>query len=217
MNEEKTVSYTSTNTYETLNTFTAKTKHIWLVFHGLGHLTHYFIEHFKTLPAEEHFVIAPQAPSKYYQDKKYKYVGASWLTRVNREVEMQNNLAYIDAVYKAEIASKLSTRHNFIVMGFSQGVSIATRWLAKRKIYCTSLILHSGKIPHEFQKTDFMHLADTNVYLVYGDKDPLITKELLQSEKEYAASVFLRAPQIKTFAGKHEVDSKTLVAFAQDF
>ena len=92
MREEKTVSYTTTNTYQTLNTFTPKTEEIWMVCHGLGHLTKYFLNHFEKLDPEKHYIIAPQAPSKYYQDKRYKYIGASWLTRENTDIEIENVL-----------------------------------------------------------------------------------------------------------------------------
>ena len=115
MREEKTVSYTTTNTYQTLNTFTQKTEVIWMVCHGLGHLTKYFLNHFEKLDPEKHYIIAPQAPSKYYQDKRYKYVGASWLTRENTDIEIENVLNYLDQVYTSEIQPKLNSRIKFCV------------------------------------------------------------------------------------------------------
>ena len=62
---EKQVTYQTTNTYETLNTLSAKTKNIWIVLHGIGFLSKFFIKYFDELNAEENYVIAPQAPSKY--------------------------------------------------------------------------------------------------------------------------------------------------------
>ena len=76
MHPEKQVSYKTTNTYTTLNTFTEKTTTIWMVCHGLGYLSTYFIDHFKGLSPDANYIIAPQAPSKYYQDKSYTYIGA---------------------------------------------------------------------------------------------------------------------------------------------
>ena len=92
MHEEKTVSYTSQNTYYTLNKLTEKTTKIWLVCHGIGYLSPYFLEHFKKLDPERNYIIAPQAPSKYYQDKRYKYIGASWFTRLNTEMETHKQI-----------------------------------------------------------------------------------------------------------------------------
>jgi len=43
---EKEISYQSTNTYSTLNTLTSETKNVWIVFHGIGYLSRYFIQLF---------------------------------------------------------------------------------------------------------------------------------------------------------------------------
>jgi hypothetical protein len=104
MSTEKQVLYTAKNTYDTLNKFTDKTKNIWMVFHGMGYLSRYFIDYFSELNSDENYIIAPQAPSKYYQDKAFKRVGASWLTRENTIAETENILNYVDAVYKNEIS-----------------------------------------------------------------------------------------------------------------
>ena len=144
MASEKSVIYLSSNTYSVLNNYTTKTKNVWIVFHGLGYLSKYFINYFSKINPEENFVIAPQAPSKYYQGKDFKHVGASWLTKENTIEETKNVLAYVDQVYKSEIKVKPP---NLIILGYSQGVSIATRWVAARKINCNHLILHSGGIP----------------------------------------------------------------------
>ena len=142
----KIVSYSNTSTYETLNQLTDKTKNVWVVFHGIGYLSRYFLRYFDELPEEENYVIAPQAPSKYYLKNDYKYVGASWLTKENTGQEIQNIFSYLAAILEKE---KISTNTNVIVFGFSQGVSIATRWLAKTKQSCSKLILYAGGIPEE--------------------------------------------------------------------
>ena len=185
MTSEKQVSYTTQNTYSTLYTLTPKTKNVWLVFHGMGYLSRYFIRHFSKLNSEENFIIAPQAPSKYYQGTEFKHVGASWLTKENTLDETQNVLDYIDAVWKAE---EPATLYRFIVLGYSQGVSIATRWLSSRKIACDELILHSGGIPKELVPTNFEYLPEeTTVTYLYGDKDEYIT-EARKTEAEEVTS-----------------------------
>src|SRR5690554_7690096 len=81
MSLEKIASYQAKSTYHTLNKLTDKTQNIWIVFHGMGYLSRYFIRYFRTLDAKTNYIIAPQAPSKYYQDSTFKHVGASWLDR----------------------------------------------------------------------------------------------------------------------------------------
>src|SRR5690554_4927577 len=121
MSNEQLVFYTASNSYSTLNSFTPKTKNVWMVFHGMGYLSKYFINYFSELNPDENYIIALQAPSKYYQDKTFKRVGASWLTRENTEVETENILNYVDSVYEQEFKEDVP---NLLILGYSQGVSI---------------------------------------------------------------------------------------------
>lgn len=209
MSIQKEVTYTTTNTYHTLNELTEKTKNVWMVFHGMGYLSKYFINYFSELNAEENFIIAPQAPSKYYQGNDFKHVGASWLTRENTQLETQNILKYIDAIYEKELAK---TTANLIVMGYSQGVSIATRWVASRKVQCDKLILHSGGIPNELQPNDFEFLKkDAEVIYLYGNKDQYITEARETEEKLKGTKLFQDRLNIEVFDGIHEVNRELLL------
>ncbi|MDP2686396.1 MAG: esterase [Aequorivita sp.] len=209
MSSQKEVSYKATNTYRTLNSLTEKTKNVWIVFHGMGYLSKYFINYFSELNTEENYIIAPQAPSKYYQDKAFKHVGASWLTRENTVAETQNILNYVDAVFEKEI---FGTLPNLIVLGYSQGVSIATRWVAKRKIQCEKLILHSGGIPKELQASDFEFLnPSAEVIYIYGNKDQYITEARKTEEQLKGTELFQNRLDIRVFDGIHEVSREFLL------
>ena len=211
---EKQVSYTTVNTYSTLNSFTEKTKNIWLVFHGMGYLSKYFTKYFAGLNKDENFIIIPQAPSKYYQGKNFKHVGASWLTRENTVLETKNVLNYIDEVFKTECTSPMP---NFIVMGYSQGVSIATRWLASRQIQCNHLILHSGGIPNELLPEDFSYLKSTSkVTYIYGDKDQYITEARKTEEALKGTNLFGDRLQIEVFNGIHEVHTQFIEELSKE-
>ncbi|SRX54940.1 alpha/beta hydrolase [Aequorivita sp. CIP111184] len=209
MSIQKEVSYTTINTYHTLNKFTEKTKNVWVVFHGMGYLSKYFINYFSELDSDENYIIAPQAPSKYYQDKAFKHVGACWLTRENTVTETQNILNYVDAVFKREVSD---TPPNLIILGYSQGVSIATRWVASRKIQCDKLILHSGGIPEELEPSDFEFLkSSTEVIYVYGDKDQYITEVRKTEEQLKGSMLFKDRLNIEVFNGIHEVNRQFLL------
>jgi predicted esterase len=213
MSLEKEASYRATNTYSTLNTLTEKTKNIWMVFHGMGYLSKYFINYFSELDAAENYIIAPQAPSKYYQGRDFKHVGASWLTRENTLTETQNILNYVDAVFEKEI---LQTIPNLIVLGYSQGVSIATRWVASRKIQCDKLILHSGGIPNELKTQDFEFLKpNAQVIYLYGNKDQYITEARETEEKLKGSKLFQNRLSIEVFEGIHEVNKAFLLKISK--
>lgn len=210
MSSEKRVSYTHTASYSCLNNISEKTRNIWLVFHGMGYLSRYFLRYFSKLDPEENYIIAPQAPSKYYIGPEYKHVGASWLTREDTSEETKNILNYVDEVWKQE---KPTRPVNFIVLGYSQGVSIATRWLASRKMQCDHLILHSGGIPKELTARDFNYLdLNTRVTFIYGDRDEYITESRVKTETLKAKELFGSRLSTKVFKGKHQLN----IQFLQD-
>lgn len=203
---ENSISYTHTNTYTTLNKVTQNTKNIWVVFHGMGYLSKYFVKYFEDLNPEENYIIAPQAPSKYYQDKRFKYIGASWLTKENIETEKENLYSYLDQVWKAELVAIQKSSARLILMGYSQGVSVVTRWMASRKINCDFLLLHSGAIPSELSPIDFTHLSlSTPVTYLYGDKDEYITEARKTEQQLSGTSLFGNRLKIEVFSGVHEV------------
>jgi len=205
---EKEISYKSTNTYSTLNTLTNKTKNVWFVCHGIGYLSKYFLRYFKELDGLENYIIAPQAPSKYYLGSKYKHVGASWLTKENTVKEIDNVMRYLDAVLENE---KLPNHINLIVLGYSQGVSVATRFVASRQLKCNQLVLMSGSIPKELERHDFKFLKDkTKVSLVYGTQDEYFNEQFIKNEKKLFYELFEGDTQFIPFEGNHEVNKEVL-------
>lgn len=208
---EKEISFKITNTYSTLNKLTEKTKNVWFVCHGIGYLSRYFIRLFDDLNPDENYIIAPQASSKYYQGKKFRRVGASWLTKENTPKEIENVLGNLDAVFENE---NIPQDKNLIVLGFSQGVSVSTRWIARRKLKCSKLIIFSGGIPNELTKEDFVFLKEnkTEVHHIVGTNDEYLNGERKQNELKKLDLLFDRVT-IKKFEGTHELKKEILLDF----
>ncbi|WP_010182249.1 alpha/beta hydrolase [Aquimarina agarilytica] len=204
---QKQTSYTAVNTYNTLNELTNRTKNVWLVLHGIGYLSKFFIKHFSSLNAEENYIICPQAPSKYYKDDQYRRVGASWLTKENTLIDTDNVLNYLDAIMKQE---HIPLNCKFIVLGYSQGVSIASRWIAKRKHHCDRLIFISGVFPKELTTADFPHLNEhTILHHSVGSNDPIFDPKNVARQEARMLNIF---PNIKitNHNGGHELNTSLL-------
>jgi len=203
---EKEIVYTISNSYTTLNSLTSKTKNVIFACHGMGYLSRYFLKYFKGLNSDDNYIIIPQAQSKYYIAPKMKHVGASWLTKENTLKEMENIKSYFDSVLSNEKIENL----NFIFLGYSQGVSVAMRYLAKKKIIVSKLILMSGGIPKELTPKDFKYLKNkAAIYYVYGDKDEYITEGFLNSEKKRLENLFSNINYIE-FDGNHEIKTEII-------
>ncbi|HDZ03902.1 hypothetical protein LCGC14_0199240 [marine sediment metagenome] len=207
-NQIKNVTYKTTNTYETLNELNSNTKHVWIVFHGIGFLSRFFLKYFNDLPKEENYIIAPQAPSKYYLKNEYKHVGASWLTKENTAIETENLFNYLDAVLENE---PLPADCEINVFGFSQGVSIAMRYLAYSQLICSKLVIYAGGIPKELKKTDFSYLQNkTEIISIIGNQDEYLTPERLEDENRKLNALFGDNVQHINFNGAHEVRTEII-------
>ncbi|WP_418511718.1 alpha/beta hydrolase [Corallibacter sp.] len=199
---EKEITYKTSNSYATLNHLSSTTKNVWFVCHGMGYLSRYFLRYFEGLNKEENYIIAPQAQSKYYIPPKFRHVGASWLTKENTVKETENVMRYFDAVLEAE---NIPLDKNLIVLGYSQGVSVAMRYVAKRKLQCQQLVLHSGGIPKELTSSDFIFYTGKTT-MIYGTDDEYLNEERIAYEIEHAKSLFGDTVSIHPFEGKHVVN-----------
>lgn len=206
--EKHTVSYTSVNSYVSLNRLSPDTKYVWIAFHGMGHLSRYFLKYFEGLDPKLHYLLAPQAPSKYYLDAQFKHVGASWLTREDTAREMDNILSYLDALMAGVSFPPEAQR---IIFGYSQGVSIALRWVVKRTVRCDHLILYAGGIPEELLPSEVAHLREqTRIRILVGDRDEYISPERWEKEKEKIKNLFEGKAEVDVFEGKHEIKKEII-------
>ncbi len=210
----KTVRYEHQNTYEVLNPIHDHTTHIWLCFHGLGYLAQYFKRYFTGLDPNKHAVIVLQAPSKHYLGTDFKHVGACWLTRVDTTQEMDNNLRYVNEVLNQE---HVYADPRLVLLGYSQGVSIATRFFAQYHFPIKALIMHSGSLPAEFDDRTAMHFAKYGRKFIHiiGLKDEYINDENIKTEKNKIKRLFGTACEQHTPNIKHEVAVTLLEKIAE--
>lgn len=206
--EEKLLSFETTHPYAVLNTRGPKTKRIWVVFHGIGFLSRYFLRYFEHLNPEENYIIAPQAPSLYYLDQAYRHVGASWLTREHTARNMRNLLNYLEQLYKAEALEKAP---ELVLMGYSQGVSVLCRWVSLHRKTCDRMILYAGRVPEELGPADFQHLpSGTPVEVFEGESDPFLPSKDLKERQVRLRALFGDRLQLRRYKGGHELQKELL-------
>lgn len=206
----KTVTYQSTNSYEIINPITENTQQIWVCFHGLGYLSAFFKKYFKAFNPETCSFIIPQAPSKFYIDKAFKYVGACWLTRVDTQMEMQNNLNYLNSIF---IQEHLIGDPRIVFMGYSQGVSIATRFMKQYPHPIKALVMHSGSIPKELTSEDGQQFKKNSkhIFHISGTLDEYVNDEVIKHENERIETLFGTVCEQYRPEIKHEVATDLLL------
>ena len=95
------------------------TKNIWIVLHGYGMLPEYFIKKFECIANKETVIVAPEALNKFYLKDNYSRVGSSWMTKVDRHDDIQDNINFLNSIYASLKLDQFDFKLN--VLGFSQG------------------------------------------------------------------------------------------------
>lgn len=208
---ERTINVARTASYCQLGEITGKTESIWFVCHGYGQLAKFFIQNFKCLQDEKTVIIAPEALSRFYINGFSGRVGASWMTKVERLSEIDDYTAYFSQLYKTTTAGLDIGSINLTVLGFSQGTTTASRWIAREKPEVTRLILWAGSLPVEIDsKKAFEPFSNMELVLVYGLDDEVVKPSKVKKVKVFLENNGVQL-DIRTFKGGHKLDEKILL------
>ena len=204
------ISFEFSSSYITYNKLTDKTENIWIVFHGYGQLSKYFIRRFDVLEGDKNYIIAPQGLSKFYVDEDFKNVGASWLTKEDKESDLLNQQKYLIKLMD-ELKSKIDfSKIKINLFGFSQGVSAFTRLLINYNMKIDNIIIWAGWVPDEFFNINKDVLKDTNLFFVVGNKDKYYNNPIIKGYIEKFKKTLNKEIDYFVFDGGHIVDRKVL-------
>src|SRR5881394_2158647 len=115
---------------------------LWFVIHGYGQLAAQFIRVFEAIDDGTRRIVAPEALNRFYlvaadsAPASDRPVGATWMTREDREYEIEDYITYLDRVANEEI-ERVAARvvpPRLIVLGFSQGTATVGRWITRGAI-----------------------------------------------------------------------------------
>lgn len=209
---EKRIDLTLTAPYHTYGNLTKSTATIIVAFHGYGQLAKYFIRKFDFLDESKYYVIAPQGLSKFYL-KNHTRVGASWMTKENRLLDLKNQLHYVQTVFEAETQAVDWTKVRLIVLGFSQGVATTSRWITTHQIPFDKFIAYAGQIAYELTEKDFDFMkSEAEAICFLGDNDQFYNGENVPKFEAAFKTVFPKG-QFEIFEGKHEMLREVLKRF----
>jgi len=205
--------------YFTLGESVASPAEIWMACHGYGQLAERFLTRLAPLDDGRRLVVAPEALSRFYvagsglePDTK---VGASWMTREDRLVEIEDYVGYLDAVHAEIRARPGAATARLTALGFSQGTATVSRWALRGKTRVDRLILWAGLLPPEVELgAEAARLNAMDLTLVAGEHDDWVQKGLPAQLKALdAAGVKYR---LVKFNGGHSVEAEALKSVMGD-
>lgn len=219
MNEHKIKVY-KTARYFTLGDNVRVPTEAWFVCHGYRQLAHRFLRRFNVLDDGTRLVVAPEGLSRFYVDPgpgrhgPEHRVGASWMTREDRLSEIEDYVGYLDRLAEHTLAEAGQAEQ--VVLGFSQGVHTAARWVTQGRVHPRKLVLWGAHLPDDLDMTAAARrLNDVDVILVRGLADPTVSEaSQMRLERRLAESgIAYRSLQ---YPGGHDVDPDLLLGIAQD-
>ena len=188
------------------NPKTAKT--IMFVLHGYGQLADYFIRKFNMLNENDYFVVAPEGLHRFYLKGASGRVGASWMTKEERQSDIDDYVKYLDLLW-ASISKKYSFDYK-ILLGFSQGGATASRWHNEGQFKANQFLLWAAVFPDDMNLNFSNKFELSDNYFILGNNDEYITIEkgeqhIIEINKKSIDFQFVK------FSGKHTIESKTLL------
>ncbi len=197
--------------YVTIGEINEQTENIWFVIHGYGQLAEFFIKKFKGLDDGKTVIIAPEALSRFYLKEFSGRVGATWMTREERDSEIIDYINYLNLLYDTVLQNTDVNKLKINILGFSQGTATVARWCMNEHIKYDRLILWAGYFGNGIQDVIAPEkLTDKEVVLCYGKEDEFLVKIDI---KQYENDIQKAIPhvQIHTFEGGHTIDEELLL------
>lgn len=183
-------------------------KVLWIVLHGYGQLSNYFIRKFHSLNEEKNYVLAPEGLHRFYLRGSGGRVGASWMTREERETDIHD---YVDYLNQLKEEYSFHQYDKIVLIGFSQGAATSARWMELGKFFPDVYVHWAGVFPPDLVfDPDSNAFAKSENYYVVGDDDEYFDKAKIQSEVQFFEEKKISIKYL-SFKGKHDIDASILM------
>lgn len=193
---------------------------IWFVLHGYRQLADRFLRRFEPLDDGTRLIVAPEALSRFYVEREVgrhgpeSLVGGSWMTRHERDAEIDDYVAYLDRVDES-VLNRLDGRGpSTTVLGFSQGAHTAARWAVRGARRPDRLVLWGDTVPPDLDlERASSRLTGVEILLVAGESDGTRQPEAERERVEALRDVGL-TPRVLHHPGGHAIDHELLERIA---
>ena len=185
-----------------------KASTLLIALHGYAQLASEWIDNFRDLDPEKHYVVCVEGPHRFYQKGRRGKVVASWMTSEDRLNDIKDYVDLLNRVY-AEVIEHGSFKKR-VLLGFSQGGATASRWIELGKHDFNVFILWGSVFPPDLEQKFDSPLDTTENYFVVGNNDEYFDRDRKERQFNFLISIGMKFELI-TFDGNHRIDHKTLV------
>ncbi len=219
---ERHIRVARTARYYTLGSAGAHLREVWLVCHGYRQLARRFLPRFTDLNDGTRLIVAPEGLSRFYLHDpasghgKEVPIGATWMTREDRENEITDYVGFLDGVLDEVLdevsdGSEVSEESGgaiprLTVLGFSQGAHTVCRWVAAGEVAVERIILWGAYLPDDLDlDRGPERLGSAELILVRGLLDHFISDEAHAFQEKRLEELGIPFKTI-THPGGHELD-----------
>jgi predicted esterase len=192
-------------------------RELWYILHGQAMRAVAFLDTARALDDGSRLLIAPEALSRHYIGEvaaRDAGVGATWMTREERDSEMRDYVRYLDDLHAHVTRQFGGATPPVTVLGFSQGGAAAVRWVAAGNVRPARLIVWASSLPPEIDYAGNPHLRAPRLTYVAGTKDIYITPKVLEAQHQILSNAKLPFEAV-SFQGGHRLDDDALRQLSQ--
>lgn len=175
-------------------------------FHGYGEGADTQLERMRRIPGADRWrLVSVQGLHRFYQRRTNEVV-ASWMTRQDRALAIEDNLAYVAAVLTA-VDREYPGSPRLILSGFSQGVAMMFRAAAARSV--DGVIAVGGDVPPEIEPSALTRVK--RALVCHGDRDEWYTAETFNRDVQRLRDADVSVEPLE-FTGGHEWSAEVVQA-----
>lgn len=193
---------------------------VWFVCHGYGQLASDFVKEFDCIASPERLIVAPEGLSRFYVPAGEGFhgpdakIGATWMTREDREAEISDYVGYLDCLYDSVFEKVDRAGASVTVLGFSQGGATANRWLTRGKARADRLLMWGCLLASDSDLNQAAaYFRDTELSIIYGTRDQFANTGMI-ADYEKLLREHSVPYRLETFNGGHRMDRDTLKRLA---
>lgn len=202
--------------YSTYGELSPKTSYFWFVLHGSKMVCEQMLYKFKDFDPTTHFIVAPEGLHRLYEKDFGGPVVASWMTKRDRLFEIEDNRQYLSGLYDHFLA-QLPQGCVTSILAFSQGGTIAFRWLHSEAIKVDYIIPYACWIPEDINlqesKTDF---NSSILLFTYGAHDQFLTSKRIELIEQVIKTNHLSITMLP-YDGDHRISREQLSRLFENY